>query len=114
MWRSCLIHFNVRSCGIYRFQPRRPGGRNCFLSGLDRAPIYRGFQMFAHYWTHWCGRFPRSAVPSKVGAAVADISRRRYERQNSQRWDDNLELDSKEEQEMSKSKTPLISRREVL
>src|SRR4029077_8949005 len=43
---ACGTHFNVPSCGTYRFQPRRQGDPNCFLSGRDRAPTYRAVPMF--------------------------------------------------------------------
>src|SRR5258708_31427333 len=46
--RSCLTHFNVHSCGTYRFRRRRQGDPNCFLSGRDRVPTYRGVQTCAH------------------------------------------------------------------
>jgi len=75
--RSCLTHFNVPSCGTWRYRPRRRGDPSSFLSGRDRARTCRGVQMRMHYSTHLQLKFLRSAVRCRVGAHIVSHATRK-------------------------------------
>ena len=71
-------HFNVHSWWQFiDFRPRRQVDLNCFLSGLDRAPTYRGVQMRALLDTLVKEISVRLGAQSKVGAHIVSEETRK-------------------------------------